>query len=98
MDKPTPVPSFNPEGKRFIACQVGPHGRLILPEPGHIETSIWRWDPPEGYNKVVTCNGMQGVDHITQAQELAQWYNERYPPHPLDSTGPDGENYFSMRG
>jgi hypothetical protein len=82
---PPPMP-FNPSGKRFVACNEDPKTRsLIHHEPGHQTTSVWRWDPPGGYNRVVTCHGQQGQSAEDLAVELAAYFNEKYPLPPADA-------------
>lgn len=76
-NQPT-VNDWNPTGARFIAKVIDDMYQYY---------HVYRWDPPEGYFPVAVCRGMMGVDARTQAEELAAWYNERYPLSP-DTAAP----------
>lgn len=69
---------FNPEGTRFVVVSSDTHSFLSWTAE-HLYPRIYRWDPPRGYWPVAECRGMQGVDALTQARELAAWYESKYP-------------------
>ena len=65
------VNSFNPKGRRFV---VDPK------EVGHQTYTVFQWLAPGGYQPIVTCHGMYGVNNaLEQANDIAAYYETRQP-------------------